>query len=93
MPTSTLIGRKLSVPLDINLFTDRDRHGAERSFGPTELDLITGLTTTHSLVKGLDGELGARVEHDRPVDRGASRKPTSTPQPPALLAGGRRARR
>jgi hypothetical protein len=64
-----LIGRRLSVPLDINLFTDRDRNAAKK-FAPTELDVITGLTTTNRLVKGLDLEVGARVEHDRPVDRG-----------------------
>lgn len=64
-----LIGRKLSVPLDLNVFTDRERKGVAK-LGPTELDIITGLTTTRALVKGIDGELGARVEHDRPVDRG-----------------------
>ena len=64
-----LIGRKLSVPLDVNLFTDRDRKGLNK-LGPTELDVITGLTTTRPIVKGLDAEVGARVEHDRPVDRG-----------------------
>jgi hypothetical protein len=64
-----LIGRRLSIPLDVNLFTDRDRSGANK-LSPTELDVITGLTTTEKLAKGFDGELGARVEHDRPVDRG-----------------------
>lgn len=64
-----LLGRKLSVPLDVNVFSDRDRSGASK-FSPTELDVITGLTTTTKLVKGVDGEIGARVEHDRPVDRG-----------------------
>ncbi len=64
-----LLGRKLSIPLDVNLFTDRDRSGSAK-FSPTELDVITGLTTTSRLIKGVDGELGARVEHDRPVDRG-----------------------
>ena len=64
-----LIGRKLSIPLDVNLFTDRERKGAKK-LSPTELDVITGLTTTNRLTKGLDLELGARVEHDRPVDRG-----------------------
>lgn len=64
-----LIGRKLSVPLDVSLFTDRERPGANK-LTPTELDVITGLTTTSRLTTGLDLELGARVEHDRPVDRG-----------------------
>lgn len=63
-----LIGRKLSIPLDVNMFTDRDRRGAG-ILAPSELDLIGGLTTTHTLSRGADLELGARVEHDRPVDR------------------------
>ena len=63
-----LIGPKLSIPLDINVFTDRQRGGA-LIFAPTELDVIGGLTTTWKL--GVGGfELGARVEHDRPVDTG-----------------------
>src|SRR5262249_39588208 len=40
-------------------------------FAPTELDVIGGVTTTHAIATGLDGELGTRVEHDRPVDRGS----------------------
>jgi hypothetical protein len=63
-----LLGRFLSIPIDVNLFTDRERHKA-RVFAPSELDLIGGLTSTHALRPGLDVELGARVEHDRPVDR------------------------
>jgi hypothetical protein len=62
-----LLGRKLSIPLDLNLFTDRERKGAA-IFAPSELDLIGGVTTTNSLGPG-DLELGARGEHDRPVDR------------------------
>jgi hypothetical protein len=64
-----LIGRKLSLPIDLNMFTDRTRHGAA-VFGPTEFDVITGVTTTQAIVTGGDLELGARIEHDRPVDRG-----------------------
>jgi hypothetical protein len=64
-----LLGRALSIPLDVNVFTDRERSGAKK-LSPTELDVITGLTTTRRLARGLDLELGARVEHDRPVDRG-----------------------
>lgn len=63
-----LIGRKLSIPLDVNMFTDRDRRGTA-VLSPSELDLIGGLTTTQKLLRGADLELGARVEHDRPVDR------------------------
>lgn len=65
-----LLGRRLSVPLDVNLFSDRERSGAKK-LSPTELDVITGITTTNGLTKGLDLELGARVEHDRPLDKGS----------------------
>jgi len=64
-----LIGRKLSIPVDINMFTDKTRQGLA-VLAPSELDVITGVTTTHSVTAGGDLELGARVEHDRPVDRG-----------------------
>jgi len=63
-----LIGRALSIPLDVNLFTDRTRKGIA-VLSPTELDVIVGVTTTRSLGPG-DVELGARVEHDRPIDHG-----------------------
>jgi hypothetical protein len=63
-----LIGRHLSIPLDINMFTDRMRSGAKK-LGPTELDLIGGLTTTWRLGPGAL-EVGARGEHDLPLDRG-----------------------
>lgn len=65
-----LIGRKLSIPIDLNMFTDRTRKGA-LVFAPTEFDVIGGVTSTGTLAKGADLELGARVEHDRPVDRGS----------------------
>ncbi len=64
-----LLGRKLSIPLDVSLFSDRERSGAKK-LSPTELDVITGLTTTHRVGEGLDLEVGVRVEHDRPADRG-----------------------
>ncbi len=62
-----LLGRLLSIPIDVNMLTDRQRKGAG-IFVPSELDLIGGLTSTSSLTRGFDGELGARVENDRPVD-------------------------
>ncbi len=65
-----LLGRYLSIPLDVNVFTDRERQGAA-ILAPSELDLIAGLTSTHTLLRGLDTELGARVETDRTVDRGS----------------------
>ena len=64
-----LLGRYLSIPVDLNTFTDRQRRGLG-VFAPSEFDVIVGVTTTQSIAKGVDGELGARVEHDRPVDRG-----------------------
>jgi hypothetical protein len=64
-----LLGRKLSIPLDVNMFTDRTRGGLA-VFAPTEFDIIGGVTTTQPVARGADLELGARVEHDRPVDRG-----------------------
>lgn len=64
-----LLGRYLSIPIDVNSFTDRERKGAA-IFAPSELDLIAGLTSTNGLSRGLDVEIGARVENDRPIDRG-----------------------
>lgn len=64
-----LIGRKLSIPLDLNFFTNREKKGLA-IFAPTEMDVIGGLTTTSTVMKGGELELGARVEHDRPVDQG-----------------------
>jgi hypothetical protein len=53
----------------VNFFTDRERPGLQL-IAPSEFDVITGLTSTLP-VGPLGLELGARVEHDRPVDRGA----------------------
>jgi hypothetical protein len=63
-----LIGRRLSIPLDVNLFTDKQKKGLG-VFVPTELDVIGGLTSTWGAGPG-DLELGARYERDMPVDRG-----------------------
>lgn len=63
-----LLGRHLSIPLDLNTFTDRTRAGA-RVLAPTEFDVISGVTSTWGLGAGAI-EAGARVEHDRPLDRG-----------------------
>ena len=58
-----LIGRRLSIPLDINMFTDRLAVGAWRKLVPSELDVITGVTSTWRLGPGaLEG--GARIELD-----------------------------
>ena len=63
-----LIGSRLSIPVDLNVFTDRERRGAEKLI-PSELDIITGLTSTWP-VDRMALELGARFEGDFPVDRG-----------------------
>ncbi len=62
-----LIGQKLSIPLDVNLFTDRLVSGAHKLV-PTELDLIGGVTTTWPVGPG-GLEVGARYERDMPIDR------------------------
>ncbi|PZR05965.1 MAG: hypothetical protein DI536_31385 [Archangium gephyra] len=63
-----LIGRYLSVPLDVSFFTDATRMGGEVLL-PTEFDFIGGITSTFAAGPG-DLELGTRVEHDRPIDKG-----------------------
>lgn len=64
-----LYGRLLSLPVDVSFFTDSMRKGA-LVFAPTEFDVIAGVTSTFSAGPG-DLELGARFEHDRPVDEPA----------------------
>lgn len=64
-----LVGRTLSMPVDVNFFTDRGRPGLAR-LAPSEFDVITGLTSTLP-VAAMAVELGARIERDMPVDRGA----------------------
>ena len=63
-----LIGNYLSLPLDVNLFSDRTE-GASRALLPTELDVIAGATSTLALGPAAL-ELGMRFEHDMPIDRG-----------------------
>jgi hypothetical protein len=64
-----LIGHRLSIPVDFNLFSDRRRAGG-RKLLPTELDFISGLTSTWGLWTGTALEFGARYERDMPIDRG-----------------------
>ena len=64
-----LIGRRLSIPLDLNFFTDRQRPGA-LVLVPSEIDIIAGLTTTWGLGPGAL-EFGVRVETDRDLDQGS----------------------
>lgn len=64
-----VVGRRLSFPFDINVFSDRQREGLA-ALAPTELDVITGVTSTWGLGEHAAFEGSARVEHDRPIDRG-----------------------
>jgi hypothetical protein len=64
-----IIGRRLSFPLDLNLFSDRDARGAGRKFVPSEIDVIAGITSTWGVGSGAL-ELSSRVEADHPLDRG-----------------------
>jgi len=74
-----LIGRRLSIPLDLNMFTDRKAVGVGRKLVPSELDVITGVTSTWRLGPGaLEG--GARVEVDGTLDKGGYPGPTSSRQ-------------
>jgi hypothetical protein len=63
-----LIGSRLSIPIDVNMFTDRDQPGVA-VIRPSEFDIIAGVTSTWPLGPGAI-EVGSRVEHDRPVDQG-----------------------
>ncbi len=73
-----LIGRRLSIPLDVNLFTDRIASGA-RSMVPSELDMIVGLTSTWDTGPGAI-EFGVRYEVDAPLDQGGyARTPSAAP--------------
>ena len=63
-----LIGSRLSIPIDVNTFTDRDQSGIG-VMKPTELDIIAGVTSTWPVAGGAI-EIGSRVEHDRPLDQG-----------------------
>jgi hypothetical protein len=69
-----LIGRRLSIPIDVNMFTDRLAHGFARKLVPSELDVITGVTTTWRLGPGAL-EAGARYEIDTPLDHGGYAAP------------------
>lgn len=64
-----LLGRYLSLPLDLNFFTDRLRKGA-LVLSPTEFDVIAGVSSTVAYGPG-ELELGLRVERDLPLDEGS----------------------
>ncbi len=63
-----LLGQKLSIPVDLNFFTDRTRRGA-LVLSPTEFDVIAGVTSTWR-VPGGAAEFGLRVERDMALDEG-----------------------
>ncbi len=60
-----LVGQRLTVPLDVTLFTDGTSAGIG-TLSPTEFDVVTGLHSTWVVGPGLL-ELGTHFEHDRPV--------------------------
>lgn len=63
-----LLGPRLFVPVDLNMFTDRTYKPAR----PSEIDAIVGVASAWELPVGR-GELGARAEVDAPADgNGAS---------------------
>ena len=63
-----LIGARLSIPIDVNFFSDRDRSGLGKIL-PSEFDIIAGLTSTWPVARGAL-EFGVRAEGDFPVDQG-----------------------
>ena len=72
-----LIGRRLSLPLDINMFTDRLAIGFGRKLVPSELDVIAGVTSTWRLGPGaLEG--GARFEIDGTLSHGGYDSPPAS---------------
>jgi hypothetical protein len=58
-----ILGPRLFIPLDVNIFTDRLYQPAR----PSELDFIGGVASTWDLPVG-HTEVGARAEVDTPVD-------------------------
>ena len=71
-----LIGRYLSVPLDVSFFTDATRMGGEVLL-PTEFDFIGGITSTFAA--GPVTSSWARAwSTTGPSTRARSRRPTST---------------
>ena len=74
-----LVGRRLSIPLDLNMFTDRLRDGVAK-FAPSEADVIAGITSTWRCGPGAL-ELGARYENDRQLGRQPADQPPPTPNP------------
>jgi hypothetical protein len=63
-----LIGQYLSIPLDVNFFTDAQRPGI-LVLAPTEFDVIAGLSSAFKAGPGT-ASFGIRMEHDRPIDQG-----------------------
>lgn len=62
-----VLGPRLSIPVDVNLVTDRLSDGA-RKVSPSEIDLITGFSSTWKVSGEMAAEFGSRIQHERPVD-------------------------
>jgi hypothetical protein len=72
-----LIGQRLSIPIDVNMFSDRLRSGGGKLL-PSEFDIIAGLTSTWALGPG-GIELGARFEQDRQIGAQPADQPAPVP--------------
>ena len=72
-----LIGQRLSIPLDVNMFSDRLRGGGAK-LAPSEFDIIAGVTSTWALGPGAL-EVGTRFEQDRQVGAQPAFEPAPVP--------------
>ena len=69
-----ILGQRLFVPLDLNMFTDRCTNAVR----PSEIDGIAGVATAWPMLRG-SVELGARAERDLPVDGSANQRSCTAP--------------
>jgi len=75
-----LIGRRLSIPLDLNMFTDGTRSGL-RKLIPSEGDVITGVTSTWRVGPGAleSGLRSSTTVHWTAPPKSESSSPTTRP--------------
>ena len=73
-----LIGQRLFIPVDLNIFSDR----CTSAVRPSEVDGIVGVASAWPLLRG-SVEVGARAEGDFPVD-GAAYQRSCTPPSSAV---------
>ena len=71
-----LLGRRLSIPIDVNMFSDKELEGLDK-LTPSELDVIVGVTSTWDLGPGATGSAsGSRTTG--PSITTARPRPTAT---------------